>query len=445
MAKHLEEVITWSQSAFVKGISILDNTLVAQELVKGYGRTTLLLDILGSFEWGVVGYFEGARAIRQRDPLSPILFVLVTNVLSYILDAAASHGLFQFHPKCHRIKLIHFCFVDDLLIFSKGNYDYVMGIWIVLQEFYVYLGLAFNASKSEIFSTGIAREELQLIVEKDDQKAGHLPVRYLGIPLVTRKLSIADCKPLMDKIEDRFQTWAARHLSYAGRMQLIQAVIFSIQNYWSKQLVLPKKVVQRISQLCTRFFWKNYDFSTKGAQDGSSLVAWSYKYVMKGSDFWLVRPKVRWSWIWKRLVKLRVSIPNDILSDSDSIWGAVGNCLLEIGLFLLEVCVMFGADQETRNHVFLDFPFSREVWTLILRACDLERQVVDWEFELSWAFHRFKGKYVLSVLLKLTWNAMNYFVWRERNRRIFQGTRFCAGGCWPSAGCCSLEAIWEKH
>ena len=89
-----------------------------------------------SLNGGLVGYFKGARGIRQRDLLSPYIFVLTMNVLSRLLDAAAIHGVFKFHLKCKRIKLTHLCFADDLLIFFKGTLDSILGIQKVLNLFY---------------------------------------------------------------------------------------------------------------------------------------------------------------------------------------------------------------------------------------------------------------------------------------------------------------------
>ena len=41
-----------------------------------------------------MGYFRGAKGVRQGDPLSPYLFMLSMNVLSNLLDTAASNGVF---------------------------------------------------------------------------------------------------------------------------------------------------------------------------------------------------------------------------------------------------------------------------------------------------------------------------------------------------------------
>ena len=158
------------------------------------------------------------------------------NVLSKLLDAAADYGVLHYHPKCKNIKLTHLCFTDDLLIFSKGNLDSVVGILEVMKIFYTYSGLQLNNTKTELFSSGMTKEELEEIQKQTGFKLCTLPVRYLGVPLVTRRLSAKDCTPLVDKIALRINCWSTKLLSYAGRLQLIQSVLFSLQNFWCRHL-----------------------------------------------------------------------------------------------------------------------------------------------------------------------------------------------------------------
>lgn len=82
-------------------------------------------------------------------------------------------------------------------------------------------------------------EQQIYLVEVIGFKLGVLPVRYLGLPLITGKIRREYCKPLVDKIVSRITSWTSRFLSFAGRVQLISAVLSSMYNYWCNIFLLP--------------------------------------------------------------------------------------------------------------------------------------------------------------------------------------------------------------
>ena len=69
---------------------------------------------------------------------------------------------------------------------------------------------------------------------------GTFPMKYLGVPLISTRLSQSDCQPLLEKILGRIHSWTSRALSYAGRLQLIGSVLYSIQQYWCNMFIIPK-------------------------------------------------------------------------------------------------------------------------------------------------------------------------------------------------------------
>ena len=102
----------------------------------------------------------------------------------------------------------------------------------------------------------VSRDKIDRIKQATGFKIGTLPVRYLGVPLIIRRLSTSDCYLLIERITARINNWTSKYLFYAGRLQLIQSIIFNIQAYWSRHFILPKRVLKAIAHKCSRFFWK---------------------------------------------------------------------------------------------------------------------------------------------------------------------------------------------
>ncbi|KAL7173043.1 hypothetical protein ACSBR2_032502 [Camellia fascicularis] len=56
---------------------------------------------------------------------------------------------------------------------------------------------------------------------------GKLTVNYLLFPLISYKLKAAECKQLNKRMMNRINSWTTKFLSYGGRLQLDQSVLFS--------------------------------------------------------------------------------------------------------------------------------------------------------------------------------------------------------------------------
>lgn len=58
-------------------------------------------------------------------------------------------------------------------------------------------------SKSQIYFGRVKDHTQSSIFEKLGHEKGELPFKYLGVPLSTKKLSVLQCKPLIEKITHR--------------------------------------------------------------------------------------------------------------------------------------------------------------------------------------------------------------------------------------------------
>ena len=105
-----------------------------------------------------VGFFSRYRGLRQGDPLSPLLFLLIMEVLSRILKKTEEGGLIQgFHVgpvNSSGIHVSHLLFVDDTILFCDISREQSLSIRLVLSCFQAFTGLKVNVGKSEIVPIG---------------------------------------------------------------------------------------------------------------------------------------------------------------------------------------------------------------------------------------------------------------------------------------------------
>lgn len=99
----------------------------------------------------------------------------------------------------------------------------------------------------------VSEQDQQLVLQHTGFTKGQFPFRYLGVPLSYKKLSISQRQPLLDRMLERMHMWTVKFLSYAGRLQLVQSVLTSIQAIWAQIFLLPKEVLQQVETICKRF------------------------------------------------------------------------------------------------------------------------------------------------------------------------------------------------
>ncbi|KAL8105013.1 hypothetical protein AgCh_028975 [Apium graveolens] len=154
----LPSLIDKVQGAFVKGRSISDNILVAQEILKGHSNSrnapsaVFKMDIHKAFDkchWQPI--IDVLILRGQGDPLAPFLFVLIMDVLSEMLQKAKDAPGFKLHRRAKYLDINHLFIADDLLMFCHGDMASIETLMLTLDRFYVLSGLKINLAKSSCF------------------------------------------------------------------------------------------------------------------------------------------------------------------------------------------------------------------------------------------------------------------------------------------------------
>ncbi|KAL0294743.1 UNVERIFIED_CONTAM: hypothetical protein Sangu_3212200 [Sesamum angustifolium] len=212
----LDAMISPSQNAFVPGRSIGDNILLAQEMFAGYNRQglpkrcALKVDLRKAYdtvEWDFL-----IAALKMFG--FPDLFIgwieecVTTPMFSLMMQQLIDQNEgFSYHWRCKELGLFQLCFADDLLLFCKADVASVQVFRRGLDEFAKLSGLHANPQKSQLIISRSAQDERDHLIAALQFQEGHLPLRYLGLPLLASRLSISDCQPLLLKVDSRIKGW----------------------------------------------------------------------------------------------------------------------------------------------------------------------------------------------------------------------------------------------
>jgi hypothetical protein len=185
-------------------------------------------------------YFQTKKGLRQGDPLSPILFNIVADMLAIIIERAKQDdqvsGLIP-HLVEGGISILQYA--DDTILFMEHNLEKALNMKLILCIFEQLSGLKINFHKSEIFCFGKAKEvenEYKILFGCD---IGSLPFRYLGIPIHFRKLKNGEWKPVEDRFEKKLSSWIGKLLSYGDRLILINSILTSLPMFMLSFLEIP--------------------------------------------------------------------------------------------------------------------------------------------------------------------------------------------------------------
>lgn len=220
----------------------------------------------------VLGFVTPQRRIRQGDPLSAYLFILCSEVLSTLCHQTQTRGTLQGIRVANKSPRVnHLLFADDTLFFSRTNQQSISTLQNILLLYEQASGQKINKRKSAITFSKKAPQDLKKRVklQLDIPTEGGIG-KYLGVPehFGRRKQDIFT--GIVDRIRQKAKGWSTRHLSPAGKMTLLKAVLSAMPNHSMSCYKLPKSLCKRIQSALTRFWW-----DSKPDERKISWVAWS--------------------------------------------------------------------------------------------------------------------------------------------------------------------------
>ncbi|GJV06939.1 hypothetical protein Tco_1344595 [Tanacetum coccineum] len=269
LEKVVDKVVIPEQSAFISGRQILDGPIMLSEIMVWYKKRNQISSVL--VNESPTSEFPIKRGLRQGDPLSSFLFIIVMEGLHVALQDA--------------IDLV----MDNIIC--------------VLHVFYL--------------------------------TSDMVPFTYLGLPIGSNMNLITNWHPLIDHFHKKLSSWKANLLYVGGRLTLIKAVLGSIGIYYLSIFKFLKSVLKSLESHRVFFFWGGSGDQNKmawikwdnilasyekGGLNIGSLKAFNLSFLQK----WRWRLMTKPNSLWVRVIKAIHG--DDTRFDQNECKISVGNC-----------------------------------------------------------------------------------------------------------------------
>lgn len=162
-------------------------------------------------------YFAHKRGLRQGDPMSSMLFNIVSDMLQRLIAAANSTlpvALSQRVPE----SILGFQYAGDTTIIANASVDTVVTLRIILHLFSKASGLEINYEKSTLVPINIQSQQLLVINGILGCTNSDFLVVYLGMPLTIKRPARHLFMPLIESLEKWVEGWKKRLISKGGRL-----------------------------------------------------------------------------------------------------------------------------------------------------------------------------------------------------------------------------------
>lgn len=131
-------------------------------------------------------------------PASPLLFVLVADLLQAIVNKAKDLGLLRL-PLANRcgqdFPIIQYA--DDTILIMEACPRQLFFLKAMLNSFATSTGMHVNYQKSNIYSINVLDERMVLLANTFNYNIGSLPFTYLGLSVGTTKSKLDSFLPLI--------------------------------------------------------------------------------------------------------------------------------------------------------------------------------------------------------------------------------------------------------
>lgn len=222
---------------------------------------SLILDCISSVNFSILlneppkGSFMPNRGLRQDDPLSPYLFLLIIEDLSSLLQEAKARGTIR-GIKCapSSPQVSHLLFTDDSLVFCRADKTNYVTLKRLLKLYEEASGeVLITPSLLCFFSPNINSDRGLFLSNILGIKMQDSLGTYLVLPSSFSRSKTKDFQGIIDKVWKAVHGWKKSFFSMAGKEALIKSVGQAPPTYSMSLFQLPQKLCEGISRSFSRY------------------------------------------------------------------------------------------------------------------------------------------------------------------------------------------------
>ena len=294
---HLDKLISKSQTGFVSGRFIGENTRLLYDILKytedfDISGLLVLVDFEKAFDsiswkflYSVLNYFNFGpsilkwvstfnyeikasviqcgkmskffnveRGCRQGDPLAAYMFILCAQIL--LMMVAHNDDIIGIVIDGKEIKLTQFA--DDTTLILNGCRDSLLAALNTIEIFGSISGLKVNTDKTKLVWIGKKRHSKDKLEINKNLSWGNTMFRFLGIEFSVDLCNMMDqnFKPLIIKTENILKSWRKHYLTPLGKITILKTLIIPMFNHLFLSLPNPSyNYLAQLNRIMYHFIW----------------------------------------------------------------------------------------------------------------------------------------------------------------------------------------------
>ncbi|GJX05690.1 RNA-directed DNA polymerase, eukaryota [Tanacetum coccineum] len=325
----LGDIVNDVQSAFIKDRQILDGPFILNEIFqwcklkkkhsfilkidfeKAYDsvRWDYLDDVLRKFgfgekwcgwiqeclrsSWGSVlvngsptEEFQFFKGLKQGDPLSPFLFILVMESLHLSFKRVVDARMFNGIVLDPSMQLSHMFYMDDTVFMGQWSAKNIDTIIYVLKCFQRASGLHINLTKSKLMGLSVSEDRVEQAANRIGCGVLKAPFAYLGSIVGGSMSRIKSWEEIVGKMTARLSKWKMKTLSIGAHESPSSHGVYPVSFFNGIELNSKKSIWVKWSNVLSSKEKGGLGVSSLYALNRALMFKWVWRFTTQKGSLW---------------------------------------------------------------------------------------------------------------------------------------------------------------